>query len=356
MERPINVLVTGAGAPGIGGTVFCLRNNPDEQPVNIMGVDTNAEAVGRYLTDSFALVPPPEDDTYLNRLLDICEAHRIDAILPQTTREIARLSTSLDIFEQRQIPVMVSSSAAIERANDKYAVVCGFQALGLPTPRFAMVRNRAELLDAAGLFGYPSTPIVVKPPVSNGMRGVRVVTETKWDVQRFLREKPSGLEIGLSDLLAMLETPPDSFPPLLVTEFLPGPEFTVDVFRGAHGAIALPRAREVIRSGITFSSRSIGDERLRDYSLRGAEELDLKYAFGFQFKLDAAGVPKILECNPRIQGTMVASYFSGFNVIWMGLKELLGERVGLAESVYRESRFVRFWGGVGVTDGTAVAI
>jgi carbamoyl-phosphate synthase large subunit len=53
-----------------------------------------------------------------------------------------------------------------------------------------------------------------------------------------------------------------------------------------------------------------------------AHELDLKYAFGFQFK---GG--KLLECNPRVQGTMMASTFAGANIIYSAVKYALGEEV-----------------------------
>ena len=43
---------------------------------------------------------------------------------------------------------------------------------------------------------------------------------------------------------------------------------------------------------------------------------------------------------------MVASVFSGANVIWMGVKEALGERIEEATHPIT-SQFFRFWGGVG---------
>jgi carbamoyl-phosphate synthase large subunit len=155
-----------------------------------------------------------------------------------------------------------------------------------------------------------------------------------------------GLEISLEDLLAILHRGP-GWPELLAMEYLPGPEYTVDAFRGEKVEIALPRLRQQIRSGITFRSRSECRDDMAEFTLCAARAIDLCYAFGFQFKLDAAGVPKVLESNPRVQGTMVASVFSGANVIWMGVKELLGESIEEAPTPVA-SQFLRFWGGVGV--------
>ena len=43
--------------------------------------------------------------------------------------------------------------------------------------------------------------------------------------------------------------------------------------------------------------------------------MDLRYAFGFQFIGD-----KLLECNPRVQGTMIASTYAGCNIIYSAVK------------------------------------
>lgn len=87
---------------------------------------------------------------------------------------------------------------------------------------------------------------------------------------------------------------------------------------------------------------------LCDYALCAGRKLGLRYAVGFQFKLDEHYSPKVLECNPRVQGTMVASLFSGVNVIWMGVKELMGEPPAVATMASGNALFYRFWGGVGV--------
>jgi carbamoyl-phosphate synthase large subunit len=93
-----------------------------------------------------------------------------------------------------------------------------------------------------------------------------------------------------------------------------------------------------------------------EYTLKAGDHLGLTGAFGFQFKLDANGVAKVLECNPRVQGTMIASLFSGINIIWLAVKEALGEPAMIPVPAGKPSRFYRFWGGVGVCDGRTFEI
>jgi carbamoyl-phosphate synthase large subunit len=350
----LTLLVTGAGAPGIRGTLYALRHNPDGRPVRIIGVDTQAKVVGALLADKFYIVPPPETSEYIGALLKICQLENVSAILPQTTRETAKLASSLTELEQAGIRVMVSDASTIASANDKDAVIKVFERLSLPAPVCQRTKTEDELVTAASKLGYPDVPVVVKPPVSNGMRGVRILREDAWDVRRFLTEKPQGLEISLQELIAILRR--GAWPELLVMEYLPGCEYSVDAFIGSQLSVAVPRVRESIRSGITFHSRTELREDLTEYTLAAGRELGLRYAFGFQFKLAHDGTPKVLECNPRIQGTMVASVFSGANVIWFGVRELFQDPVGkLSEPLY-VSEFLRYWGGVGVESGDCFEI
>lgn len=351
-KRAVNLIITGAGAPGIRGTIYAVRQNAERRPVRIVGLDTDPCAVGRYLTDAFQTVPAPEDPSYIDELRRICQAESIDIILPQTTREIERLSRVRDVLSAQGIRVMVSDAVAIEAANNKWNLLTQFKALGLSVPQCRLAKNEQDLIAACEELGYPELPIAIKPPVSNGMRGVRILREEAWDVRRFLIEKPGGLESTLEDLLKILRRGP-GWPELLVTEYLPGPEYSVDAFMGSKLQVAVPRLRQAIRTGITFRSRTELRDDMVTTTLQAARHMGLQYAFGFQFKMDRAGAPQVLECNPRIQGTMVASMFSGANVIWFGIKELLGEPVEKLDESLQPSSFHRFWGGVGVVDGVA---
>jgi len=349
------ILVTGAGAPGLPGTLYALRKNPDGKPVRVIGVDTQSEVAGRFLVDKFYRVPAPEDNAYVESMLEICRSETVDVVLPQTTREIARLSRSKKSFEDEGFGVMVSGSSAIEAANNKWTLIKLSEELQIPCPAAQLARSEAELIDGVRALGYPERSVVVKPPVSNGMRGVRILRSEPWDVPRFLAEKPDGLEISLDELLRILRRGP-GWPELIVMEYLPGAEYSVDAFAGEKMAMALPRLRQTIRSGITFRCRSEFRDDISRHALELARALGLQYAFGFQFKLDESGIPKILECNPRVQGTMVASAFSGANVIWWGVRELLGEPLEVAPEPIKPACFLRFWGGVGVSGDFVEAI
>jgi len=349
MKNKITILITGAGAPGIAGTIYSLRNNPDGINFKIVTTDIKNKPVGKFLSESFYRIPPPENKDYIFILEQIIKQEKVEVILPQTTREIIVLSQRKDEIYKIGASVVVSDYETIRKANDKYLVTEECKKIGIPYPKYYLVNNKKTFLKSLDLLGYPENRVVVKPRLSNGLRGLRIITENVISIREFLNKKPSGLEINLKNLLNIFKY--GEFPELLIEEYLPGKEYTVDMFRNSKGTVIIPRIRESIRSGISFDTKIDLREDIIEYSQKLADSLDLKYCFGFQFKLDSKGVPKILESNPRVQGTMVTSTFAGFNMIYYSIKEVLGKGVDLKNIKIKNGvEFKRYWGGIGIDE------
>ncbi len=347
------VLITGAGAPGIAGTIYAIRQNPDKRPFRIISTDISTNPVGRFLSDAFYVLPKPESSNYLNVLEEIFHKEKVDVIIPQTTREIDLLSKHKASFNCK---IIVSGGENIERANDKYLIIKECEKTGVPFPKYFLVTDTKSLREAIYQIGYPEKKVIVKPRMSNGLRGVRIITEQSLTLKSYLGDKPSGLEIDLATFLKIFEGV-ETFPELLVTEYMPGEEYSVDVFRTQKQTIIIPRIRKSIRSGISFET--VVDLQRKDvieYSQKLAESLDLNYCFGFQFKLDEKNVPKILESNPRVQGTMIAAAAAGCNMIYYSVIEALNPGGTYPFNLKDRVEFKRYWGGVGIDQQNNVII
>lgn len=345
--KDVNILITGAGAPGISGTIYALRNNPNNRKFRIITCDTEKDAVGQYLSDKFYTVAHGNDDGYIPTIRSIVEANDVDVVIPQTTPELFALSKH-DVGTK----VTISSEEAIRIANDKVNILECVGAMKLNCfPKYEQATCEVSVLEAAKWCGFPEHPVIIKPKWSSGMRGFRIVTEDGIPFEEFLTSKPeeSGKKIEMEELLWLLERRPITRQEtkFLVMEYLPGIEYSVDCFRGKNSFVAIPRRRNKIRSGISFDTTVELRSDLIDICKKLAERIDLKYAFGFQFKLDWDGVPKLIECNPRVQGTMVASCFAGFNIIYASVKEALGEEVNIDYTYLKDGvNFRRYWGGI----------
>ncbi|WP_411967230.1 ATP-grasp domain-containing protein [Haloferax sp. YSSS75] len=343
----ITVLITGCGAPGTIGTIWSLNQNKDNRSIRTIGTDVRDEQPGRFVCDEFHKVPPADSPNFVDELLSICDSEDVDVVLPQVTAELQHLSESRDRFASVGTEIAISNKQSVEQANSKKRLtdLCG--QLGIPSPDNQIVRTWSQLRKAASSLGYPENPVVVKPPISNGQRGFRIITEDMENQHRFYEKKPDGTKISMQQLHAVLG---DSFPELLVMEYLPGEELSVDVFRNEDQTVPIPRSRDRVRSGISFQTTIKRDTEIISYVQDLSEEIDLQYVFGFQFKRREDGTPVILECNPRIQGTMVASTVAGSNLIYAAVKEAIGE-TQLEFGTNWGSKFYRYWGGIGKNRG-----
>lgn len=339
--NPVNVLITGAGAPGAPGIIKSLRL-VKEREVRIVGVDMNKDAVGFAMADKAHIVPKAADESFISALLAIAKEEGVHVIIPLVTRELEVLSAYKPLFEKEGIAVSVSDAEQLHIANNKFLLMDHCRKNGIPVPDFTLARSAQEFEQAVFGYGYPEKNVCFKPPASNGLRGFRVLTKSISRLDALLKEKPNSVLTSLEEIMPVLQEA-DPFPELLVMEYLPGDEYSVDVLAD-HGTplIAIPRFREEITGGISSVGVVVQDKEIEEYSLRIVSSLKLKGNIGLQFKRDGQGVPKILESNPRVQGTIVLCTAAGANLVYLGVKVALGEHVDLP-AVAWGTKMARHW-------------
>lgn len=354
--KQINILITGVGAPGTWGTLTSLQGASNyDITLNFIGTDIQKDPIGKYWSHKFYQLPSPDDKTYINKLKKILIDEQIHILLPQTTNELFTISKYKNDLEKTGTLVLCSDHKAITNSNNKLNLLEINSSLDLPTPTFLKFSSLNEFDSLLSQFNYPKNNVVIKPAVSNGMRGVRILSENIDEFDIYLNQKPTHLYTTANYMKHILKST-DQFPPLVLMEYLPGQEYTVDAYRDKRTIIAIPRKRIHVRSGISFETEIDTRTDIINISNRLANELDLNHCFGFQFKLNKNKEPMLLECNPRIQGTMVASAIAGCNII---LKTVLNALNINHDSINTDSLcngaiYKRYWGGIGINKGKVV--
>src|SRR6476469_200852 len=108
-------MVTASGAPGTAALLRALREN-GEREVRLVGTDMSERAVGKHLCDAFHIVPGGADPAFPDAMLDAAKRESVDAILPQSSFDLAQLAEHVDRWP---ITVLVSSPHSLHRLNDK---------------------------------------------------------------------------------------------------------------------------------------------------------------------------------------------------------------------------------------------
>ena len=339
-QTTFNILMTGGGAPGAAGIIKCLQQ---EKSFVLHVADANPDAIGKHLVDNFYEIPVATAPLFAETVLSLCKQKKIDIVLPLVTKELLPFANHKDEFEKAGIKLLVSSATSLEIANNKSRLYQFLQWRGIAVPDFRVVETVDQFTAALQELGFPDKPICFKPSVSNGSRGFRIVTNQVNELDLLLNYKPANTYISYTDAIRILSS--GKFPELLVSEYLPGTEYSVDCLaNNGEAMLIVPRSRKKMINGISTEGEFINDENIIAYCKQIVSELQLHGNIGIQVKQSATGQFLILEINPRVQGTISSALGAGVNLPALAIKQELGLPISSQEIVVKwGTGFSRHW-------------
>ncbi|GGE23165.1 carbamoyl phosphate synthase [Marinithermofilum abyssi] len=343
MLKPMTVLLTGVGSPGAPGVIKSLRA-VKEYDFRIIGIDMNPHAVGQVMVDKFFIGPEATDPDFVPKLIRLCSAENVEVILPLVSKELPRFAKNFHRFKEIGTVVSVSEYNRLMQVINKGTLIHTLKKKGIPTPRSVIVNTVEGLRKALHDLGYPDHPVCFKPVVSDGSRGFRILDTRKNRLDPLFNEKPNSAYISDHELFRILSDC-SVIPETIVMEYLPGEEYSIDLLaRDGEVIIAIPRLREAIVNGISVKSTIVKEDDVIAYASRIVRELRLHGNIGVQICRDKDTQPKIIEINPRIQGTIVHCTAAGVNLPYLAVK--LAKEIPIHSSelcVQWGTRMTRYW-------------
>lgn len=350
MSNGINLLLTAIGCPGGPSIIKSLRQ---DKHVKIVGTDMKEDVPARYLVDKFYRVPPGRNENYIEEMLKIIEKEKIAAILPLATFELAPLSKHKHLFEQKGCEICVSDYDAIKIANDKATLYSSFSEEDF-IPKFRIPTDWKDMEKKIKELGFPEKSVVIKPFVSHGSIGLRIIDNKRDLFDLYINEKPNSVYINKSIIKETFKDRP--IENLILTEYLPGKEYGVDLLLD-------PKTNKVISgivrdngevelSGVS-SGKSIHDEKLFMIGKYIGEKIKLSYAINVDFKLDESEKPKVIEVNPRLPATSFLSNISGLNLPLLSVYLALGKEIKVPK-IERGLRIYSYRGFIVIDDNNSI--
>lgn len=339
--KDITVLMTGAGAPGAPGIITCYRNN-GERNIRVIGVDMKSRVPSIRLLDDFFVVPSADNYKFLDSVLNIAVNNNVDIIQPLVTKELEVFATNEKIFNEVGIKICVSKIDNLKIANDKGLLLNELKKAGLAIPEFITVKKTDEFYEACKKIGYPERTICFKPTKSNGSRGFRIIDPEIDKGHLLFKEKPNSTYIKYEEVQEVLSSM-NEIPELLVMEYLPGKEYSVDMLvENGDVKYCIPRLRTEIKEGISTRCVIEKNSKVIEYCCEVAKKLMLNGNVGIQVRYSLEDEVKILEINPRVQGSIVACTAAGVNLPYLGIKLALGEQIPKLEIKWN-IEMLRYW-------------
>lgn len=323
MGDRINILMTGAGSPGGPGISEAIKT---DNRVRLYTADANPQASGRFFADGFEQIPRAEEIEFVPKLIEICNRLKINVLFPLVTKELLKLSRNKRKFKNIGTEVLVSNFESLSITNNKCRLYSHLEKNNIPVPKFKMPQSFRDFNQAVSSLGYPEFPVVMKPCVGNGSRGIRIM-DTKQDrFDMLFKHKPDSLFTTLEEVSRIIFQ--RQMPCVLLSEYLPGDEVTIDtIIENGTVQDLLIRTRETINNGISTSGRFIESKDISDYVNAIVNSLPGLFGpVGFQLKKNIDGDYRVLESNPRIQGTSIAAIGLGVNLPLKAVYAGVGEQ------------------------------
>ncbi|MCI4138183.1 ATP-grasp domain-containing protein [Bacillus vallismortis] len=222
--------------------------------------------------------PNIDAENFIEFLNDMISKFNIDFIIPAHDSVVLKLAQHQDRINAI---VVTSSKQTCEIARSKKLTYQYFENEDF-VPRMYTQADEVS-----------TYPVFLKPDVGQGSKGVAKANNK----EEMLFYKKQNKD-------------------LLVLEYLPGEEYTIDCFTDKHGSLkfAGKRVRKRIKSGISVNSVTLPlDEEVKRIAKIINNKIEFRGAWFFQLKKDKNNKYKLLEIAPRIAGTMGLHRNKGIN-------------------------------------------
>lgn len=227
---------------------------------------------GRFVYEQYiGGLPMHTSPSFLAELTVIIEEHQIDALYPTMDAVAETLHNLADKLGARVIGSSKETTAICASKNKTYTALKDL----IPTPR--QYKNLDEV---------DSYPIFIKPDRGYGARGA-LLADDKSSAMHALNNA------GSSNMLLL--------------EYLPGKEWTIDCFSDRHGKLRFHgvRGRNRVSNGISVNTKPCNEfaQEFAQWADTINKTLKPRGAWFFQAKLDSSGSPKLLEVAARLAGS-----------------------------------------------------
>ena len=319
--KEIRILITGVGRriellQAFRNAALVLDKN-----LKIYGADMAGTAPALAYCDFTRKVVAMKDAGYIQNLLDICLADKIDLVIPTIDTDLLVLAENRDSFDAIGSKVIISSPDKVRICRDKnntsqFFVDCGLNA---PMP----VNDWKDYKS-----GFPA---FIKPKDGSS------------SINAFKVQNEKELEVYAKQI-----------PDYIIQPFVEGKEYTIDIFCDFTGEpiSIVPRERVQIRAGEVLKTKITMDARMIEESVKLCKAFQPCGPMTVQFIRDnKTGIDYFIEINPRFGGGAPLSMKAGARSAEAILKLLSGEKVEYCTDIADGAIYSRFDQSVCIEEG-----
>jgi len=270
---------------------------------NVCG-GSSADDHGKYVFKNYTgNLPRVESAKFLAAINRVAVKKRIDFIIPAHDEVALKLSRAQKKGKLKT-GLLTSPYETCRIAGSKTLTYEFFRG-AIPVPR---VFGKSSLVPESAF------PVFIKPDRGQGTKGVYYKASNKKEADFYLARGKG----------------------LIITECLPGREYTVDCFTDRKGRLLYSAGRERKRISAGASVKTFFDSGKKFGKIAGIMNKMLKFrgAWFFQLKRDKKGNLNLMEFAPRAAGAMGISRCRGVNPVLLALFDAMNKDVEALRNKY----------------------
>ncbi len=335
----ITILFTSAGNEAIHGFVSDLRSRAPEWV--LIGTDVREAAAGLWVCDAAEVVPCRSDTKYLPTIQRLCSDYSVDLIYPLSTSDQDYFADPEVQRALKGVKIVVSSAHSVRISNRKVNLFRHLQSAKELLGNYSVVQNLDEAIAALKRTIESYGAALLKSDVGTGAQGMLCIGHPLSDsapasgrswipTAVFEHACMDPYAPWVSLLFQDLFFASASSWPRLVMAYLPGDEFSVDVL-SRNGEILACVVRKRLRAALGMATETtvVSAPDVEEAARSVIAATGLSYVNNVQFRRDAAGIPRLLEINPRIPGTIHLTVAAGLNLPLAACVQALGQTMEL---------------------------
>lgn len=258
----------------------------------LYGASSASSSHGKYVYKHYIeKIPYVHSDNFIDELNKVVARYKIDYIFPAHDSIVLKLAQNQDKIKAQIIGSPYSTCKICRSKKYTYQIFKD----AILTPKIYSLKDK-------GL----TYPLFLKPEIGQGSKGT-YIANSKDEIRFFKKRDPS----------------------LLILEYLPGTEYTIDCFTDSKGRLLFAGGRERIRvsNGISVNSKPIIDKEFEIIANLINNKLKFRGAWFFQLKRNVNNRLCLIEIAPRIAGTMCLYRNLGINFALLSLFDAEGINV-----------------------------
>ncbi len=298
---------------GVGGALFPYLMNVLDRKYNLVMVDSNTTLKKIYPGRNIYAVPPVVDESYESVIEKMIARENIQFYIPLIDEEIPKAHAIA--ARNKELKLIAPDSRFVQLCLDKYKIM-----------RELSKQNISEVKTFQGNeFDCDiNWPILVKPRIGRGSRGVRKIENAEQFHAYFVLEGYNKDDV-------------------IVQEYLDGAEYSVSVVaNNLNKLISVVPKLILTKRGITVHAVTEKNEAITEVCKDIVNKLRPSGPLNVQLMVVDGNI-RIFEINPRFSTTSILTCESGINEFEMCMETYNREEVEYIDSFRENLHLYRRW-------------